>query len=149
MGFWPLSYIEPWSVVKLFTDLAYHVNRTPVLAYVAFVFTNKKILKMSLNIGDLLVYHNANNLDLLSLVYKLLSCFLNRIGKTTRREPARTLVTQGVPIQYIRVLNMLYSGFTNELFFNDVVNVKRGVQKGDTISTRLGVTFEIIMGGQE
>ncbi|VDP27216.1 unnamed protein product [Heligmosomoides polygyrus] len=50
------------------------------------------------------------------------------------------LLTQGVPTQYIRVLRELYSGFATKIspFYIDfVIDVKRGVRQGDTISPKL------------
>ncbi|VDO62016.1 unnamed protein product [Heligmosomoides polygyrus] len=50
------------------------------------------------------------------------------------------LLTQGVPTQYIGVLRELYSEFTTKIspFYNDVViDVRREVQQGDTISPKL------------
>ncbi|VDO66954.1 unnamed protein product [Heligmosomoides polygyrus] len=59
------------------------------------------------------------------------------------------LLTQGVPTQYIRVLRELYSGFTTKIspFYNEaVIDVKRGVRQGDTISPKLfSATLENVM----
>nr|CDJ85020.1 RNA-directed DNA polymerase (reverse transcriptase) domain containing protein [Haemonchus contortus] len=59
------------------------------------------------------------------------------------------LGNQGVPTQYIRMLRELYNSFTTRIspFYKEViVNVKRGVRQGDTISPKLfGAALENIM----
>nr|CDJ86928.1 endonuclease-reverse transcriptase [Haemonchus contortus] len=50
------------------------------------------------------------------------------------------LGNQGIPMQYIRMLRELYDSFTTRIspFYKEViVNVKRGVRQGDTISPKL------------
>uniref|UniRef100_A0A7I4Z723 Reverse transcriptase domain-containing protein n=1 Tax=Haemonchus contortus TaxID=6289 RepID=A0A7I4Z723_HAECO len=50
------------------------------------------------------------------------------------------LGNQGVPTQYIRMLRELYDNFTTRIspFYKEVIiNVKRGVRQGDTISPKL------------
>nr|CDJ88998.1 RNA-directed DNA polymerase (reverse transcriptase) domain containing protein [Haemonchus contortus] len=50
------------------------------------------------------------------------------------------LGNQGVPTQYIRILRELYDNFTTRIspFYKEVIiNVKRGVRQGDTISPKL------------
>ncbi|VDP39176.1 unnamed protein product [Heligmosomoides polygyrus] len=60
----------------------------------------------------------------------------------------KVLLTYAVPTQYIRVLREQYSGFATKIspFYNDVVDVKRGVRQGDSISPKpLSATFENVM----
>uniref|UniRef100_W6NCR3 RNA-directed DNA polymerase (Reverse transcriptase) domain containing protein n=1 Tax=Haemonchus contortus TaxID=6289 RepID=W6NCR3_HAECO len=56
---------------------------------------------------------------------------------------------QGVPTQYIGMLRELYDNFTTRIspFYNEaIINVKRGVRQGDTISPKLfGAALENIM----
>ncbi|KAK6752702.1 hypothetical protein RB195_003863 [Necator americanus] len=50
------------------------------------------------------------------------------------------LDNQGVPTQYIKVLRELYSNFTTGIspfYKNIVIDVKRGVRQGDTISPKI------------
>ncbi|KAK6761832.1 hypothetical protein RB195_022789 [Necator americanus] len=47
---------------------------------------------------------------------------------------------QGIPTQYIKVLRELYSNFTTRVspyYKNIIVDLKRGVRQGDTISPRI------------
>lgn len=59
------------------------------------------------------------------------------------------LCKQGVHTQYVKILRELYDGFTTTVapFYNNVVvNVKRGVRQGDTISPKLfNASLENIM----
>ena len=59
------------------------------------------------------------------------------------------LAKQGVQTQYIKILHELYYGFTTRIspFYKEVIiDVKRGVRQGDTISLKLfSVTLENIM----
>ncbi|KAK6762791.1 hypothetical protein RB195_023483 [Necator americanus] len=56
---------------------------------------------------------------------------------------------QGVPTQYIKVLRELYSNFTTGIspfYKNTIIDVKREVRQGDTISPKIfTVTFENAM----
>ncbi|KAK6755979.1 hypothetical protein RB195_014396 [Necator americanus] len=50
------------------------------------------------------------------------------------------LDNQGVPTQYIKVLRELYSNFTTGIapfYKNIIIDVKRGVRQGDTISSKI------------
>ncbi|KAK6765010.1 hypothetical protein RB195_025083 [Necator americanus] len=59
------------------------------------------------------------------------------------------LENQGVPTQYIKVLRELYSNFTTGIspfYQNIIIDVKRGVRQGDTISPKIfTATFENAM----
>ena len=50
------------------------------------------------------------------------------------------LSNQGIPTQYIKIIRELYNNFTTRIspFYNDIIiDVKRGVRQGDTISPKL------------
>ncbi|KAK6762442.1 hypothetical protein RB195_023239 [Necator americanus] len=50
------------------------------------------------------------------------------------------LDNQGISIQYIKVLRELYSNFTTGMspfYKNNIIDVKRGVRQGDTISPKI------------
>ncbi|KAK6749778.1 hypothetical protein RB195_002031 [Necator americanus] len=50
------------------------------------------------------------------------------------------LDNQGVPTQYIKVLRELHSNFTagiSKFYKNIIIDVKRGVRQGDTISPKI------------
>ncbi|KAK6767035.1 hypothetical protein RB195_026540 [Necator americanus] len=63
------------------------------------------------------------------------------------------LDNQGVPTQYIKVLRELYTNFTTGIapFYNNIIiDVKRGVRQGDTISPKIFTDiFENAMGKLE
>ena len=63
------------------------------------------------------------------------------------------LAKQGIQTQYIRILRELYYGFTTRIspFYKEVIiDIKRGVWQGDTISPKLfSATLEDVMGRLE
>ncbi|KAK6767037.1 hypothetical protein RB195_026538 [Necator americanus] len=68
-------------------------------------------------------------------------------------ETEAVLDNQGVPTQYIKVLRELYTNFTTGIapFYNNIIiDVKRGVRQGDTISPKIFTDiFENAMGKLE
>ncbi|XGW34232.1 hypothetical protein V3C99_018227, partial [Haemonchus contortus] len=81
----------------------------------------------------------------ISREYKMPLCLtfidLKKAFDTVETEAViEALGNQGVPTQYIRMLRELYDNFTTRIspFYKEViVNVKRGVRQGDTISPKL------------
>ncbi|KAK6759870.1 hypothetical protein RB195_021440 [Necator americanus] len=58
------------------------------------------------------------------------------------------LYNQGFPTPYIKILRELYSNFTTKIppFYNVIIDVKRGVSQGDTISPKIAsATFKNAM----
>uniref|UniRef100_A0A7I4YYM3 Reverse transcriptase domain-containing protein n=1 Tax=Haemonchus contortus TaxID=6289 RepID=A0A7I4YYM3_HAECO len=89
--------------------------------------------------------HTLTRLIEVSREYKMPLCLtfidLKKAFDTVETEAViEALGNQGVPTQYIRMLRELYDNFTTRIspFYKEViVNVKRGVRQGDTISPKL------------
>uniref|UniRef100_A0A7I4YAI8 Reverse transcriptase domain-containing protein n=1 Tax=Haemonchus contortus TaxID=6289 RepID=A0A7I4YAI8_HAECO len=89
--------------------------------------------------------HTLTRLSEVSREYKMPLCLtfidLKKAFDTVETEAViEALGNQGVPTQYIRMLRELYDSFTTRIspFYKEViVNVKRGVRQGDTISPKL------------
>uniref|UniRef100_A0A7I4YQW8 Reverse transcriptase domain-containing protein n=1 Tax=Haemonchus contortus TaxID=6289 RepID=A0A7I4YQW8_HAECO len=89
--------------------------------------------------------HTVTRLIEVSREYKMPLCLtfidLKKAFDTVETEAViEALGNQGVPTQYIRMLRELYDNFTTRIspFYKEViVNVKRGVRQGDTISPKL------------
>uniref|UniRef100_A0A7I4XRF4 Reverse transcriptase domain-containing protein n=1 Tax=Haemonchus contortus TaxID=6289 RepID=A0A7I4XRF4_HAECO len=89
--------------------------------------------------------HTLTRLIEVSQEYKMPLCLtfidLKKAFDTVETEAViEALCNQGVPTQYIRMLRELYDSFTTRIspFYKEViVNVKRGVRQGDTISSKL------------
>nr|CDJ82579.1 RNA-directed DNA polymerase (reverse transcriptase) domain containing protein [Haemonchus contortus] len=89
--------------------------------------------------------HTLTRLIEVSREYKMPLCLtfidLKEAFDTVETEAVfEALANQGVPTQYIRMLRELYDSFTTRIspFYKEViVNVKRGVRQGDTISPKL------------
>nr|CDJ89608.1 RNA-directed DNA polymerase (reverse transcriptase) domain containing protein [Haemonchus contortus] len=98
--------------------------------------------------------HTLTSLIEVSREYKMSLC-LTSIDLKAAFDAAETeavieaLGNQGVPTQYIRMLRELYDNFTTRispLYKEVIINVKRGVRQGDTISPKLfNVALENIM----
>ncbi|XGW32297.1 hypothetical protein V3C99_017105, partial [Haemonchus contortus] len=89
--------------------------------------------------------HTLTRLIEVSREYKMPLCLtfidLKKAFDTVETEAViEALGNQGVPTQYIRMLRELYDNFTTRIspFYKEVIiNVKRGVRQGDTISPKL------------
>ncbi|XGW32200.1 hypothetical protein V3C99_010408 [Haemonchus contortus] len=89
--------------------------------------------------------HTLTRLIEVSREYKMPLCLtfidLKKAFDTVETEAVIEAVgNQGVPTQYIRMLRELYDNFTTRIspFYKEVIiNVKRGVRQGDTISPKL------------
>uniref|UniRef100_A0A7I5E504 Reverse transcriptase domain-containing protein n=1 Tax=Haemonchus contortus TaxID=6289 RepID=A0A7I5E504_HAECO len=89
--------------------------------------------------------HTLTRLIEVSREYKMPLCLtfidLKKAFDTVETEAViEALSNQGVPTQYIRMLRELYDNFTTRIspFYKEVIiNVKRGVRQGDTISPKL------------
>ena len=89
--------------------------------------------------------HTVTRLIEVSREYKMPLCLtfidLKKAFDSVETEAViKALGNQGVPTQYIRVLRELYSNFTTRIspFYKEVIiDVKRGVRQGDTISPKL------------
>uniref|UniRef100_A0A7I4YYC4 Reverse transcriptase domain-containing protein n=1 Tax=Haemonchus contortus TaxID=6289 RepID=A0A7I4YYC4_HAECO len=89
--------------------------------------------------------HTLTRLIEVSREYKMPLCLtfidLKKAFDTVETEAViEALGNQGVPRQYIRMLRELYDSFTTRispLYKEVIVNVKRGVRQGDTISPKI------------
>ncbi|XGW34773.1 hypothetical protein V3C99_018637, partial [Haemonchus contortus] len=89
--------------------------------------------------------HTVTRLIEVSREYKMPLCLtfidLKKAFDTVETEAViEALGNQGVPTQYVRMLRELYNNFTTRIspFYKEVIiNVKRGVRQGDTISPKL------------
>ncbi|XGW34619.1 hypothetical protein V3C99_018523 [Haemonchus contortus] len=89
--------------------------------------------------------HTLTRLIEVSREYKMPLCLtfidLKKAFDTVETEAViEALGNQGVPTQYIRMLRELYDNFTTRIspFYKEViVNVKRSVRQGDTVSPKL------------
>uniref|UniRef100_A0A7I4YD72 Reverse transcriptase domain-containing protein n=1 Tax=Haemonchus contortus TaxID=6289 RepID=A0A7I4YD72_HAECO len=89
--------------------------------------------------------HTVTRLIEVSREYKMPLCLtlidLKKAFNTVETEAViGALGNQGVPTQYVRMLRELYNNFTTRIspFYKEVIiNVKRGVRQGDTISPKL------------
>uniref|UniRef100_A0A7I4Z3I2 Reverse transcriptase domain-containing protein n=1 Tax=Haemonchus contortus TaxID=6289 RepID=A0A7I4Z3I2_HAECO len=89
--------------------------------------------------------HTLTRLIEVSREYKMPLCLtfiaLKEAFDTVETEAViEALGNQGVPTQFIRMLRELYDNFTTRIspFYKEVIiNVKRGVRQGDTISPKL------------
>uniref|UniRef100_A0A7I4XT34 Reverse transcriptase domain-containing protein n=1 Tax=Haemonchus contortus TaxID=6289 RepID=A0A7I4XT34_HAECO len=89
--------------------------------------------------------HTVTRLIEVSRQYKMPLCLtfldLKKGFDTVETEAViEALGNQGVPTQYVRMLHELYNNFTTRIspFYREVIiNVKRGVRQGDTISPKL------------
>ncbi|KAK6740236.1 hypothetical protein RB195_008606 [Necator americanus] len=89
--------------------------------------------------------HTVSKLIEVSREYKMPLCLtfidLKKAFDSVETEAVvEALDNQGVPTQYIRVLRELYSNFTTGIspfYKNIIIDVKRGVRQGDTISPKI------------
>ncbi|KAK6762585.1 hypothetical protein RB195_023346 [Necator americanus] len=89
--------------------------------------------------------HTVSKLIEVSREYKMPLCLtfidLKKAFDSVETEAVvEALDNQGVPTQYIKVLRELYSNFTTAIspfYKNIVIDVKRGVRQGDTISPKI------------
>ncbi|KAK6735348.1 hypothetical protein RB195_018511 [Necator americanus] len=89
--------------------------------------------------------HTVSKLIEVSREYKMPLCLtfidLKKAFDSVETEAVvEALDNQGVPTQYIKVLRELYSNFTTGIspfYKNIVIDVKRGVRQGDTISPKI------------
>ncbi|KAK6744754.1 hypothetical protein RB195_011460 [Necator americanus] len=94
--------------------------------------------------------HTVSKLIEVSREYKMPLCLtfidLKKAFDSVETEAVvEALDNQGVPTQYIKVLRELYSNFTTGFspFYNIVIDVKRGVRQGDTISPKISTTLSL------
>ncbi|KAK6737296.1 hypothetical protein RB195_019782 [Necator americanus] len=89
--------------------------------------------------------HTVSKLIEVSREYKMPLCLtfidLKKAFNSAETEAVvETLDNQGVPTQYIKVLRELYSNFTTGIspfYKNIIIDMKRGVRQGDTISPKI------------
>ncbi|KAK6748145.1 hypothetical protein RB195_001021 [Necator americanus] len=89
--------------------------------------------------------HTVSKLIEVSREYKMPLCLtfidLKKAFDSVETEAVvEALDNQGVPTQYIKVLRELYSNFTTGIspfYKNIIIDVKRGVRQGDTISPKI------------
>ncbi|KAK6727922.1 hypothetical protein RB195_005532 [Necator americanus] len=85
--------------------------------------------------------HTVSKLIEASREYKMPLCLtFIELKKTFDSVETEALDNQGVPTQYIKVLRELYSNFTTGIspfYKNIIIDVKRGVRQGDTISPKI------------
>ncbi|KAK6762557.1 hypothetical protein RB195_023326 [Necator americanus] len=89
--------------------------------------------------------HTVSRLIEVSREYKMPLCLtfidLKKAFDSVETEAVvEALDNQGVPTQYIKVLRELYSNFTTGIspfYKNIIIDVKRGVRQGDTISPKI------------
>ncbi|KAK6756284.1 hypothetical protein RB195_014593 [Necator americanus] len=89
--------------------------------------------------------HTVSELIEVSREYKMPLCLtfidLKKAFDSVETEAVmEALDNQGVPTQYIKVLRELYSNFTTGIspfYKNIIIDVKRGVRQGDTISPKI------------
>ncbi|KAK6754448.1 hypothetical protein RB195_013447 [Necator americanus] len=89
--------------------------------------------------------HTVTKLIEVSREYKMPLCLtfidLKKVFDSVETEAVvEALDNQGVPTQYIKVLRELYSNFTTGIspfYKNIIIDVKRGVRQGDTISPKI------------
>ena len=89
--------------------------------------------------------HTVTKLIEVSREYKMPLCLtfidLKKAFDSVETEAViEALGNQGIPTQYIRILRELYSNFTTKIspFYKEIIiDVKRGVRQGDTISPKL------------
>ncbi|KAK6731323.1 hypothetical protein RB195_007659 [Necator americanus] len=89
--------------------------------------------------------HTVSKLIEISREYKMPLCLtfidLKKAFDSVETEAVvEALDNQGVPTQYIKVLRELYSNFTTGIspfYKNIIIDVKRGVRQGDTISPKI------------
>ncbi|KAK6751078.1 hypothetical protein RB195_002821 [Necator americanus] len=89
--------------------------------------------------------HTVSKLIEVSREYKIPLCLtfidLKKAFDSVETEAVvEVLDNQGVPTQYIKVLRELYSNFTTGIspfYKNIIIDVKRGVRQGDTISPKI------------
>ncbi|KAK6739387.1 hypothetical protein RB195_008083 [Necator americanus] len=89
--------------------------------------------------------HTVSKLTEVSREYKMPLCLtfidLKKAFDSVEMEAVvEALDNQGVPTQYIKVLRQLYSNFTTGIspfYKNIIIDVKRGVRQGDTISPKI------------
>ncbi|KAK6737651.1 hypothetical protein RB195_020018 [Necator americanus] len=89
--------------------------------------------------------HTVSKLFEVSREYKMPLCLtfidLKKAFDSVENEAVvEALDNQGIPTQYIKVLRELYSNFTTGIspfYKNIIIDVKRGVRQGDTISPKI------------